>query len=228
MSEELNIIYEDKNILVCYKRAGLAVQTSKITETDLEHQVLNYCSKNTKNPFIGLIHRLDQPVEGLVLFAKDKKTAGILSNTINAESTGKNYLALVEGKADMISGEWANLTDYLLKDGRTNCSKVVAKNTPGAKHASLDYRVLKSGKYKDTDISLLEIKLHTGRHHQIRVQLSNAGIPLVGDRKYNPEGLDAGSRFPALFAYYLSFVHPASGKLVELECKPQGDLFRLI
>ena len=203
----MKIIYEDNDIIVVHKEAGFPVQSRSPLVQDLESMLLTDLMKNSKDrrkPELHVINRLDQPVEGLVLFAKNKKTAAGLTRQLTEGKIEKIYRAEVTGQ---IPKEEDILTDYLLKDGRTNMSKVVAQGTPGSKQAVLSYKKLSD--------SELEIRLMTGRHHQIRVQLSNAGIPIKGDRKYGRPDPDYHGRL-MLTACRLAFIHPVTGKHMEL------------
>ena len=138
---EENILYEDKEILVCRKTAGMPVQAAKIGTMDMESALKNYLAQKTpgKIPYLGVVHRLDQPVEGILVFAKTSEAAGNLSKQMMAGGAGKYYLAVTEGKAKSSEG---TLTDYLKKNGKANMSQAVSANTPGAKKAILHYKVL--------------------------------------------------------------------------------------
>jgi 23S rRNA pseudouridine1911/1915/1917 synthase len=169
-------------------------------------------AKGTQNSalYLGIIHRLDQPVEGLLVFAKTKAAAAHLTKQLESGSLNKQYYATVCGKPQAQEGE---LVDYLLKEG--NLAKIVSQGTPQAKRAVLQYRVLESG-----DISRLDIHIDTGRFHQIRAQLAHAGWPILGDSKYGtPQSQEIsrqqGIRNVALFAYKLEFIHPKTGKKCE-------------
>ena len=156
-----------------------------------------------------MINRLDQPVEGIVLFALNAKAAANLSKQLQDGTMRKEYLAVVRKAAPRNreeAAEYCRLTDWLLKDGRTNTSRVVQAGAPGAKKAELEYRILR----EENGFALLDIHLLTGRHHQIRVQLSHAGMPIAGDRKYGGEQAGTAEfRFPALCAYRLTFRDPS-------------------
>lgn len=224
------IIYEDKEVLVCHKPAGIAVQNAKIGTMDLESGLKNYLAVKTKEmPYLGVVHRLDQPVEGLVVFAKTPRAARELSRQVSGTGMDKYYLAVTTGTPPERSGI---LEHYLKKDGRSNSSAVVSGEIPGAKRARLSYKVLKEFQMEEFGAekcmlmcTLMEIHLETGRHHQIRVQMSAAGMPLLGDRKYHPS--EAAGRFPALglCSYKLSFTHPATKKKMCFECRPEGAAF---
>ena len=165
------------------------------------------------NVYLGLVHRLDRPVGGIMIFAKTSKAASRLSNQVREKVFKKKYLAVVDGK---ISQKQGTLEDYLYKDERNNTSKVVHKDKKNAKLAKLDYQVLKYNEVKD--LSLLEINLHTGRHHQIRVQLANFGHSIFGDQKYGTRG--KGKQI-ALWAYQLTIVHPITKEEMVFEDLPE-------
>lgn len=208
---DLSILYEDEAILVCTKPAGVAVQTKQLGQPDMESLLKNYRVSRGEPPYIGVVHRLDQPVEGVMVFAKTKEAAASLSRQIAAKRADKFYYAMVEGTPPQKKGV---LVDELLRDARTNTSAVVARGTQGAKRAELAYEVSETGGGR----AILKIRLETGRHHQIRVQLSHAGMPIVGDRKYNfreniyPSGIQL-----ALCSYHLGFRHPVTHRKMEFE-----------
>ncbi len=210
-----DIIYEDKQLLVCRKPAGLAVQNASFGKIDLESMVRTYLmERNGKaNPYLGVVHRLDQPVQGIVVFAKTPAAAADLSAQVQDGRMTKEYLAVVCGKLPEAEGE---LVHYLKKEPSGNCSRAVGAKTPGAKRAKLTYRVLEEG----DGCALVKIRLQTGRHHQIRVQMAACGAPLYGDAKYNP-GAQRGQQI-ALCASRLSFTHPVTGARMEFTCQPDG------
>ncbi|MDD3339948.1 MAG: RluA family pseudouridine synthase [Lachnospiraceae bacterium] len=218
MNIEDYILYEDKEIIGCQKPAGMAVQTARMGQMDMESALKNYLAQRTgdgRAPYLGIIHRLDQPVAGVLVFAKTPQAAKELSRQITDHTMEKYYHAVICGHAPQKEG---TLVDYLLKDGRTNTSKVVPKGTKGAKEAVLHYRVCEERDAQGREI--LEIHLITGRHHQIRVQLSHAGIPLVGDYKYNPVQTAEGPRESmGLEAFRLEFTHPKTKKRICLTPK---------
>lgn len=215
----LNIIYEDNYVIICHKRAGISVETAKIGELDMVSQLRNYKNETSKDSYIGVIHRLDQPVEGLLVFAKTPKVAAALSKQISQNEMKKNYLAILCGIPKV---EEEIRTDYLLKNGKTNTSTVVKKNTPQAKKSELKYKILKT---KD-NTSLAEIELYTGRHHQIRVQMANAKLPLWGDVKYNKEFLNQRGVKLALCAYKLIFSHPMTKEKMIFQIEPYNEEFK--
>lgn len=203
---ELNILYEDKDIIVCVKPAGIAVQSSHVGTPDMVSLLKNHlrASSPDKAPYLAVIHRLDQPVTGLLVFGKNKKAAAGLTRQLTSSGFGKHYLAVLSGIPAI---DEADLTDYMVKDGRTNTSRICTKDTPNAKEARLHYKLIK----KTEDTTVADITLDTGRHHQIRVQMSALGCPILGDVKY---GAPSPGRLQ-LYACRLTFNHPTTGKALE-------------
>ncbi len=291
------ILYEDKDIIVCHKPAGIATQTAKVGQRDMVSEVTNYLamssksdSKSNKPPYVGLIHRLDQPVEGILVFAKNQRAAGELSKQISDGRMEKFYYAAVaiDGglepdigveiirntdernvevgkvsyKEELGAKIEKTLVNYLYKDNKSNTSIVVNKNQNGAKRAELHYSLLSRmpvkdfckkyddaicnsitraktedvtsmlSDYENTDIALAQIKLITGRHHQIRVQMSNAGMSLLGDYKYADDKTTQlakmmNQRQVALCAYKLEFNHPITGKKMSFHKNPEAGIFQI-
>ena len=215
------ILYEDKEIIVCHKKAGIAVQNARIGSMDMESMLKNYLAMKSpgKNPYLGIVYRLDQPVEGVLVFAKTKKAAAELSRQIAKGQMNKYYLAVSDKKASVPEGV---LEDYLKKDGKTNTSKVANAHTADAKKARLSYKLVQE---LSEDRYLYSIQLDTGRHHQIRVQMAHGNMPLTGDRKYNPDSAASKGISLGLCAYRLEFVHPVTKKKMQFETKPQGNAF---
>lgn len=215
----LEIIFEDEFIIVCKKPPGIPTQTPKSDVTDMVSLLKNYRVSKGEPPYIGLVHRLDQPVEGVMVFAKDKKSAAALSAQMQAHTFEKYYYAMVEGTFSPACG---TLEDYLLRDGKSNVSSVVPKETTGAKRAELSYETVKTME----DRSLVRIQLKTGRHHQIRVQLAHAGHPIIGDKKY---GRNTPGYLPlGLCSYHIGFIHPVTKKKVVYEITPSGAVFQQV
>lgn len=233
-----NIIFEDRDIIVAFKPAGIATQTARIGQQDMVSELKNYLFgkrefSDRKEPYLGVVHRLDQPVSGLLVFAKSRQAAAGLGKQISSGQIKKYYYAVVYGKPER---EEERLEDYLCKDGKSNQSVVVGRDVQGAKKAVLNYKLVKTlmALGEDTEYgaesSLLEILLTTGRHHQIRVQLSHAGMPILGDSKYgNPASRElsqkAGCKSVALCAFKLCFLHPVTGKSLTFEKKPEEEIF---
>lgn len=208
------ILYEDNHLLVVVKPPNVPVQEDISGAMDL----LSILKKDIKikynkpgNVFLGLVHRLDRNVGGVMVFAKTSKAASRLSAQIRERKMGKTYLCVVKGCPDIISGR---LKDYLLKNTRTNTVSVVSANVPGAKEALLDYEVLE----QTQGLSLIKVRLHTGRSHQIRVQMANNGTPLYGDIKYGFKGDRTQSL--ALWSYELEIEHPTKKEGMKFSCSP--------
>lgn len=207
------IVYEDKVLLVVHKPVGIATETARVGQADLVSELKNYRRRKGEDAYIGVVHRLDQPVEGLLVFAKDAPTAHALSDDLQKGRFTKKYAALVAGILDAQEG---TLSDMLQKDGRTNLSAVVPEGTKGAKQAVLHWKRMR---YNET-CSLAEIELYTGRHHQIRVQMAHAGFPLLGDFKYGSASSkqlsnELSINSTALMAYEIHLRHPVTGETME-------------
>lgn len=252
-----NILFEDEHIIVVYKPAGIATQTARIGQQDMVSELKNYLSSRTgagSVPYLGIVHRLDQPVSGLLVFAKTREAAADLGRQITGGQMQKFYHALVSG---VPGKESATLTDYLFKDGKTNRSLIVGADFPGGRRAVLTYRLVRTlialeddlgyRQYrayvralhakrsadlpKEREISLVEILLLTGRHHQIRVQMAGAGLPLLGDGRYGvPASRELSQkvhcRSVALCASKLTFYHPVTRQELSFRHLPEDDIFQ--
>ena len=223
------ILYEDDDIIIIHKPGGIPVQTSRLGEKDLVSLLKIYRVQKKEKPYIGVVHRLDQPVEGLLVFAKTKEAAAALSAQSKGRSMDKFYRAVVYNQTGepLVVGAEGTLTDYLLRDGKTNTSKVVKEGVKDAKEAVLHYKVLR---VKD-NLAELSIQLETGRHHQIRVQMANAALPLVGDKKYGLQEslpMEGAGRNVALCSSRLVLKHPKTGKKVKFEIEPENPTFQLL
>ena len=214
--KNLKVIFEDNHIIVVEKQPNIPSQSDKTGDIDMLTLVKQYIKEKYNKPgnvYLGLVHRLDRPVGGVMVFAKTSKAASRLSEQVRQKVFKKKYLAVVDGK---IENENGTLEDYLYKDERNNISKVVNKEKKNAKIAKLDYKVLAYSEVKD--LSLVEINLHTGRHHQIRVQLSNFGHSIFGDQKYGTRG--QGKQI-ALWAYELTIEHPITKENMTFKDLPE-------
>lgn len=198
----MRIVFEDKNYLVVEKSPKVPVQSDRSDDIDLQTLAMTYMkSKGFDNPYIGLVHRLDRPVGGIVVFAKNPRTNAHLSKLLQDRQFDKYYLAVVEG-----TPEKQTLVNFLKKKASNNTSYVVKDHEAGSKKAVLHVEPLKSFEYDGSTLSLVKIKLDTGRHHQIRVQLAYAGFPIWGDTKYNPSFQDKKGWFQiALYASEVKF-----------------------
>ena len=198
---DIRVLYEDNHLLVVTKPANVPVQADASGDEDLLTACKGYIKEKYHKPgevYLGLVHRLDRPVGGVMVFARTSKAAARLTEQFSAHQARKRYAAVVEGDAP---GE-GRLTDWLLKNESTNTTAVVPAGTPGSKQARLTYRTLA----RRDGLSLLDVDLQTGRPHQIRVQLSHAGFPLKGDQRYNPAAR-VGEQI-RLWAYALTIAHP--------------------
>lgn len=211
------IIYEDRDILICHKPAGLATQSASVSQPDVVSELKNYLAGG----YVGIIHRLDQPVEGLLAFAKNPEAAAALGRQLTAGALQKRYCALVWGRPP---GDGGELVDYLRKEG--SLSRVVLAGTPEAKKAVLRYRVRETQNRAEMgNHTGLDICIDTGRFHQIRCQLSHGGMPVLGDQKYGTaesleESRRLGIRHVALCACGLRLLHPVSNREICHEICP--------
>ena len=198
---DIRVLYEDNHLLVVEKPANVPVQADASGDQDLLTACKGYIKEKYAKPgevYLGLVHRLDRPVGGVMVFARTSKAAARLTEQFSAHRAKKRYAAIVEGAAP---GE-GRLTDWLLKNEGTNTTAVVSVGTPGAKQAKLSFRTLA----REKGLSLLDVDLQTGRPHQIRVQLAHAGFPIRGDQRYNPTA-KVGEQI-RLWAYALTITHP--------------------
>ena len=214
----MEILYEDDAILVVRKDAGIATETARIGQKDMVSLLKNYRVKKHEEPFIGLVHRLDQPVEGILLIAKTSEAAATLSKSLKEHDIEKQYYAIICGTPT----EDGEFTDYIKFDKRTNVSSVTSKDDSDGKEAKLSYKVLENLTIEGENCTLLLVTLYTGRHHQIRVQFSAHGYPLYADRKYGTakEGFDV-----ALCSCALSFAHPVNSRIMDFSITPVGKAF---
>lgn len=216
--QNLKVLYEDNHIIVVKKEPNIPSQADKTGDIDMLSIIKEYLKEKYNKPgnvYLGLVHRLDRPVGGVMVFAKTSKAASRLSNQVREKTFKKKYLAVVDGKFDSAKG---TLEDYLYKDERNNMSKVVKSEKKNAKLAKLDYEVLAYNEIKN--LSLVKVNLHTGRHHQIRVQLAHVGHSIFGDQKYGTRG--TGKQI-ALWAYELTLEHPVSKETMTFKCLPESN-----
>ena len=205
-------VYEDNHIIIVRKEAGEIVQGDKTGDTPLSETIKAYLKEKYNKPgnvFCGVVHRIDRPVSGLVIFAKTSKALSRLNDMLKKGEIHKTYWALVEGHRKEKEGE---IESWLQSDGRLNKTRVVDRNAPDAKLARLRYRV---------------IALLTGRKHQIRVQLSSTGTPIKGDLKYGARRSNPGGGI-SLLARRIEFVHPVSKEKIEVETDPLPEMLPII
>ena len=211
----VGIVYEDNHLLVVVKPPNMPTQADASGDPDLHTTMKQYVAEKYQKPgavYLGLVHRLDRPVGGLVVLARTSKAADRLSEQVRKRTLSRQYVAAVRGDAR----ETAELCDWLLKDERTNTVHTVAANTPGAKDAKLVYQ--KAGEAEG--LSLLRVKLFTGRSHQIRVQLSHSGCPIWGDARY---GAGKPGEQIALWGAHLGLVHPTKKEDMHFTVLPPKD-----
>ena len=211
----MEIVYEDNHIIVVNKEAGEIVQGDKTGDKPIVEMLKEYLKvKYDKrgNVFCGVVHRIDRPVAGLVVFARTSKALSRLNEMLRKGEINKSYRALVEGKPSPSNGK---LVDYLVNDGRINKTFLAEQSNPEAKRSELEYRTLKNG----DRYSLLDVNLLTGRKHQIRAQLAALGNPIKGDLKYGARRSNPGGGI-SLQSAFLSFIHPVSKKHLEFTAPP--------
>lgn len=216
MNNNLKVIYEDNHIIVVEKIVNIPSQADKTGDEDMLSLIKAYLKEKYNKPgnvYLGLVHRLDRPVGGVMVFAKTSKAASRLSEEVRNKTFQKEYLVICNGKMEK---EKDTLVDYLWKDEKKNTSYVVKPTKKNAKQAILDYEVLKYD--KEQDLSVLKINLHTGRHHQIRVQLSSRMHAIYGDNKYHGRGAGTGI---CLWAYKLTIVHPVTKEQMTFKDLPE-------
>ncbi len=214
----MTVVYEDNHIIIVNKTASEIVQGDKTGDTPLSETLKEYLKEKYGKPgnvFIGVVHRLDRPVSGLVLFAKTSKALARLNEMFKRGEVKKTYWAIVKNPPPSAEGE---LTHYLTRNEKQNKSYAHDREVPGSKRAALAYRLIG----RSQNYYLLEVVLKTGRHHQIRCQLSKIGCPIKGDLKYgfprsNPDG------GISLHARSVSFIHPVSKQLIEVEAPVPAD-----
>ena len=225
------IIYEDKYIIACIKPCGVPSQGDKTNDMDMVSLVQNYLFDNSdsdEEPYTAVIHRLDKPVGGILLFAKDRDIAAKISDMMQDGRIEKYYQAVLTGE---LPDEAGDFIDYILTDNKTGTSKIVPKGTKGAKEARLSYEVLDEFDTDDGPLSYVLIELVTGRHHQIRCQMAAHKAPVWGDMRYNPvfkKKPVKGLHEIGLYFSRMEFDHPVTGERVVLKAEPEGIAFEAI
>ena len=214
----VKVLYEDNHLLVVKKPVNILSQGDDTNDKDMVNLLKNYVKEKYNKPgnvFIGLVHRLDRPVGGVMVFAKTSKAASRLSEQVRNKSFKKTYRAVIHGT---MNKKEDTLKDYLYKNKKTNMVSVVSKNYKDAKNAELDYKTLQS---KD-NFSLVQIDLKTGRPHQIRVQFSSRKHPLFGDQRYGQSVNKVGQQI-ALWSYKIEITHPTTKEKMEFICEPPKE-----
>ncbi|MBC5998234.1 RluA family pseudouridine synthase [Romboutsia ilealis] len=214
----IKVIYEDNHLLVVEKPVNILSQGDDTNDKDMVNLLKNYVKEKYNKPgnvFIGLIHRLDRPVGGVMVFAKTSKAASRLSEQVRNKSFKKTYRAVIHGT---MNKKEDTLKDYLYKNKKTNMVSVVNKNHKEAKNAELDYETLQS----KNNFSLVQIDLKTGRPHQIRVQFASRNHPLFGDQRYGQDVNKVGQQI-ALWSYKIEITHPTTKEKMEFICEPPKE-----
>ncbi len=223
---QVEVLYEDEEIFVVVKPPGMPSQQERSLTMDMVSYLKNLLAARdkVKNPYISVVHRLDKPVGGVMVYGKTPAAAGDLSRQIAKKIVEKNYMAVVHGLMEAREG---TMKDFLIRDKKTNTSQVVSDKTKPApeeaKKAVLSYQVIKTGVKDGQSYSLVKVCLETGRHHQIRVQMAHRGHPLAGDRRYGFP--DDGFFEIGLFSCALSFDHPSTGKRMTFTAEPGAQPF---
>ena len=215
MKSNINILYEDNHIIVVVKPYNILSQSDNTKDIDMLTIIKKYIKEKYNKPgnvYLGLVHRLDRPTGGIMVFAKTSKAASRLSKQIQDDKFTKKYLAVVYG----IFTKKESIIENYIKKTEDNSSVITSKKD--GKYAKLYYKVLKE---KD-NLSILDVTLYTGRHHQIRVQLSNIGHSIYGDQRYGK----CDKKQLALFAYHLEFYHPITKEKMIFEYMPKEEIFK--
>ena len=240
---KLDVVYEDEYMIACVKPYGVPAQPDKTYGVDMVTMVKEYLYENSdsdEEPYVAVINRLDRPVGGIILFAKDEETAAKLSDMVQDREISKYYQVVVSGFLDEPEGE---MSDWIFHDKKTNISKIVPKGTKGAKKAELFYEVRDELDTDEGPISYLLVELITGRHHQIRCQMASHGVPVWGDTKYGAgqkktiknnskkksNGSKSGEGYEiGLYSTRIEFTHPVTGEDVFLHREPTGKAFDIM
>lgn len=213
----VRILYEDNHVIVACKPPNMLSQADRSGDGDILSALKEYIRETKKKPgeaYLGLVHRLDRPVGGLMVFARTSKAAARLSAQLQKHDIGREYLCVCEGEVPA----QMDLTDWLLKDKQKNHVSAVPEGTPGAQKAILHATPLHSA----DGLTLCAVRLQTGRNHQIRVQMAHAGHPLWGDNRY---GRGKPGQQIALWGYRLTFEHPVTHEIMQFEQKPTGGIW---
>lgn len=211
----LQVLYEDNHLLFVKKPPNMPVQADSSGDLDVLSALKAYIKEKYEKPgevYLGLVHRLDRPVGGAVVFCRTSKAAARVSEQIRAGAMEKTYLAVVSGNPP----ESGHIVDYLVKDGTTNMVRVCEESAPGAKRAALSYETLA----REGGLALVRVQLETGRSHQIRVQMKHAGFPLWGDNRY---GNGKPGEQIALWSYEIGLEHPTKKEKITVQCPPPKE-----
>jgi len=216
-TDELNVLFEDNHIIVVMKPQNVASCPDESGDDNLLDRIKEYIKVKYEKPgnvYVGLVHRLDRPTGGVMIFAKTSKAAGRLCEQMKTGDFEKRYFAVING---VPHAERGTLNNYLKKNTVNNMVYLCTQGTEGARFASLDYKIVQ----KTDSLALTEIKLHTGRSHQIRVQMAGINCPVYGDMRYGGERAQKGKL--ALWAYSLTVTHPVTKERMRFVCEPPKE-----
>lgn len=221
---KLNILYEDNHVIVVEKKPGILSQKDETNDPDMITLIKEYLKEKYHKPgevYLGMVHRLDRMVGGVMVFAKTSKAAKRLNQEMKKRTFIKKYCALVWGNPP----KEGILIDYIYKNDEVPKAEIVDENHSNAKKAILSYKKVETIKYLNKELSLVDITLETGRYHQIRCQFSSRGYPVYGDQKYgrkfNKKGIILG-----LWSYSLSFIHPIKKELMTFTVCPKSQIWQ--
>ncbi|MDD4371996.1 MAG: RluA family pseudouridine synthase [Anaerostipes sp.] len=227
--KDVKVLYVDQDIIVCEKPQGMPTVSDKTGDLDVVSCLKNYLcfQQGAESLEVFVVHRLDRPVGGVMVFARTKEAAGNLSEQIRNHQFDKCYQAVLTG---WLPEEDGTFTDYLLKDSKSNTTKVVSKDTKDAREAVLDYEVLDMVELDKGKYTYCLIDLKTGRHHQIRVQFAKRGCGIWGDTKYNPKFQKTKKIYKeiGLYATKIEFLHPRTKELIRYKVEAVGEAFDMI
>ena len=215
----LNVLYEDRDIIVCVKPVGVLSQGDADKSDTMNYLLAQYFESKGENPQSFCVHRLDRAVGGTMVYARTQKAAAKLSALVSSNEIQKEYLAIICGTPENKSGIYK---DLLFKDSSKNKSYVVKRMRKGVKEASLEYELIETVEKEEKSLSLVKIRLHTGRTHQIRVQFSSRKTPLLGDGKY---GSTDNKCTVSLWSHRLSFKHPFLGGAMDFKSYPDNTKY---
>ncbi len=226
----LNILYEDEYLLACVKPSGVPSQGDKSNDEDMVTHVRHYLydhSETDEEPYVAVIHRLDRPVGGVMLFAKTPTVAAKLSDRMQDGGIVKYYQAILTGELPDMDGE---MVDYLVRNPKNNTARIAKKGEKGAKRAELSYEVIDVFETSEGVLSYVLINLATGRHHQIRAQMAARGCGIWGDTKYNPRFMGQKKKYIqiGLYASRMELEHPVTGEPLVFKHEPEGPAFDVI
>ena len=232
----MKVIYEDNHVIIVYKESGEIVQGDKTGDRPLSDMVKDYIKEKYQKPgavFLGVVHRLDRPVSGLVVFARTSKALTRLNDMFRNGQVHKTYWAIVEKwkeesglqrhtlkerKRKEDSDNWQTAENWLVRNEKQNKSYAYDHEVPGSKKATLRYRAIAQGEH----YTLMEVELLTGRHHQIRCQLAALGMPIKGDLKYGARRSNADGSI-SLLSHHVEFIHPVSKEKISIESPVPDD-----